>query len=336
MTVSHQIARSVAVLVLLTAGCSFDESGIGGRDGGTEPLADANPFGADARRGVDAAPRPDAAPTIVDDDNDGVANGDDNCPQAKNTEQWDEDSDGVGDVCDNCPSVSNAAQTNVLEFPSSADGVGDACDPRPTQGGDTILFFDGFNGPIDTAWRLGDGPNNWLQSGGQLRQLGTTKEARLIFWNGATPTRVAVDTVMTPLTLPPSNGADDDLRSGGVVTTYALGDRIGWGYNCRTYYDPRIMSASTWLYLISLDNDAATILDSAELLAPMIEGVPFVFRLTVDGANNSQSCALLSATANPTVSLSDSDSSYESGFVGLRTHSMSAAFDFVTVYALGN
>jgi hypothetical protein len=35
----------------------------------------------------------------------------------------------------------------------AADGPGDVCDPRPTQSGDSLLFFDGFTGPtLDPVW----------------------------------------------------------------------------------------------------------------------------------------------------------------------------------------
>ncbi len=59
----------------------------------------------------------------LDDDNDGVADTDDNCPVAANAEQEDGDGDGVGDACDNCLDVANNDQGDNDE-----DGLGDACD----------------------------------------------------------------------------------------------------------------------------------------------------------------------------------------------------------------
>lgn len=67
----------------------------------------------------------------------------------------DEDGDGFPDACDNCPADPNSDQANVMETNAgrAADGLGDACDPRPTESGDSLLFFDAFAGSsLDPAW----------------------------------------------------------------------------------------------------------------------------------------------------------------------------------------
>ena len=85
-------------------------------------------------------------PDVVDSDNDGVADEDDNCPGVANPNQEDFDGDGFGDVCDvcmndpandadgdgvcgevdNCPNTPNSDQNNA-----DSDGYGDVCDPCP-------------------------------------------------------------------------------------------------------------------------------------------------------------------------------------------------------------
>jgi Thrombospondin type 3 repeat/NHL repeat len=88
---------------------------------------------------------------VSDQDDDGIADIDDNCPANANPDQTDTDSDGAGDACDadddndaiadgfdNCPLVANAAQGDL-----DGDGLGDVCD--------SDLDGDGFLNELDNC-----------------------------------------------------------------------------------------------------------------------------------------------------------------------------------------
>jgi PKD repeat protein len=64
---------------------------------------------------------------VTDRDCDGISNEKDNCPDAKNPDQYNSDADKWGDICDNCPGINNEDQKD-----SDGDGKGDACDNCPT------------------------------------------------------------------------------------------------------------------------------------------------------------------------------------------------------------
>lgn len=67
--------------------------------------------------------------TCLDSDGDGLADPQDNCPTAHNTDQSDIDGDGVGDMCDNCIDIANSGQED-----DNGDGIGNVCQPTAGTG----------------------------------------------------------------------------------------------------------------------------------------------------------------------------------------------------------
>ncbi|MCF6348325.1 MAG: choice-of-anchor B family protein [Flavobacteriaceae bacterium] len=85
----------------------------------------------------------DDAP-LIDTDNDGIADVNDNCQSTPNTDQADADNDGIGDVCDDDDgdsifnNVDNCIATaNPDQLDTDSDGIGDVCDDDDDN--DTIL-----------------------------------------------------------------------------------------------------------------------------------------------------------------------------------------------------
>lgn len=67
--------------------------------------------------------------TCLDSDGDGIADPQDNCPLANNSDQSDIDTDGVGDMCDNCIDIANPGQED-----DNGDGIGNVCQPTAGTG----------------------------------------------------------------------------------------------------------------------------------------------------------------------------------------------------------
>lgn len=97
----------------------------------------------------------------------------------------DEDLDYVGDACDRCPIAAPPATPDA-----DGDEVDSPCDPEPTQPGEVIALFEGFN---DGAL-----PSGWTSTGEVTVEGGVAK----LVATGATPA-----TITTPLPSLSSNTA---------------------------------------------------------------------------------------------------------------------------------
>lgn len=75
---------------------------------------------------------------VIDDDGDGVVDGDDNCPDNKNSSQTDTDGDGLGDACDDdddddtlSDDVESELGTDTTKKDTDSDGTNDQADAYP-------------------------------------------------------------------------------------------------------------------------------------------------------------------------------------------------------------
>ena len=329
----------------MLAGCSFEPAALQPVDGdGAPPLGpDASP--ADAA--IDAAP-PDAPP---DRDGDNVIDPEDNCPEIDNEDQADCDGDGVGDACDdtsdgpdmdgdavadacdNCPSMANPDQENMDE-----DQVGDICDPRPTAGGDTIAYFEGFDTDSDgppPGWIVATGPELadavWQVTSGALVPEPDTLPTIIYLSDVTLPADAVVETRGRTLGVLADFNA---VASGGLVTRYtnAAPDT---GAAC-TLEQSIDTTSTARVRLRNLADDL-----SRTTLGPWRAELDQVFTIVHAhhgaGSGDDSRCTVTPADPQlpPVVIASDDLPGPASGQVGLRVRRSRSAFDYVLVYGLG-
>lgn len=275
---------------------------------------------------------PDAGP--LDSDMDGVFDDEDNCLMVENQDQYDEDADGVGDACDNCPSMANVDQADELEgiAGNEADGVGDACDPRPTLGGDSIILFDAFNDTLSPAWQVSLGGNAWTVENGRLKQSGTNIAIRILYWAVTTAGSVAIDSEMILDSVPdPVN--TNDHRSAGVFAAHDTATSTGYG--CTMTLDANDAPPSTHGRVIRQDDDIGWTYWTEPSMVAAVVGERYPMRLVFDAVNDKVGCTVSGPDGFTPVGRLVDDGMHESGFFGVRTLSVGASFEYITVYELG-
>lgn len=301
-----------AALALAAGACSFDGGGVGD-DGGDDA--------------------PDA-PLDDDRDDDGVADGDDNCPDVANPGQHDEDGDGVGNACDNCPHVANADQANDGEAGAgeAPDGTGDACDPDPTGPGNDLLLFEGFDDPAALDdWRVFGG-GIWSIEGGALRQASTGGSPAVLYYaarqlrSSLLSTRITVDAF----------AAGTAGRVIGTVHAFATGPGPGSGYSCQLFQNPEIAPPESRGYLFTLRGGQGSQIEATAVIpAGLPAGATYDVESTVEPDEPRATCRFASPTGLPeTYELAREDDRFEGGFVGVRSQSAAIRVPYVVAIAL--
>ncbi len=316
--------RTPLLVVLIFAGCRFDDAGVSltaddvAVDAGGED---------DAGPDIDAEVAPDAEPPDVDTDGDGVVDDVDNCVAIPNTPQSNEDGDLYGDSCDNCAHVDNDDQVSA-----DGDTVGDACDPRPGLAGDVQLIFDGFNGATRSSiWAVGAGGDSWTTSGGVMHQGSTLREQKILYTTGFSADNVTIDTAFTPTDIPASTDTTTDReRVAGVVGGYAPGAGAGTG---RVAHVGDIITSADYPVWI----EVGTVTDTGNAGSNEFaygNQVMSTGRYTLRGrvANGRQS--VLATEPNGTATTADDFDASAAGAIGLRTRNVAVDFEYVIVFGV--
>lgn len=278
--------------------------------------------GADAAPTADASLPPQDAPTInpdavtaTDTDGDGIVNAADNCPMVVNPQQFDEDGDAVGDACDNCPHVVNPTQANT----GDTDAVGDACDPRPTQNGDHIVLFLGFNTPGDIAgWTTAGTNATFAVTGGKLVQSGDSDLA--ILWkNGLGFEDAWIETSITYTTVTTTR----QFLGAAVFTRFERSTTFGTGAGCGEMADDQFDGGSNRAATVRFTGSGFTNMPSGTAVT-IVNAHATTYRIHGVGMNN-YDCTV------GTQQFQQNMGSFAGSGINFATYSAKASFAYLVV-----
>jgi len=276
-------------------------------------------FSPTSGEGPDASAGGDGALSAAGDrDGDTIGDDVDNCVTTPNTDQHDEDADGVGDVCDNCPTVANTDQANVLEV-AAPDTVGDACDPRPTQSGDSILYFEPFVGTsLRSEWNVQLG--TWSVNNDSVTQRNLVSDQRM-----HDEINAGIDYVVeTQFTF---SGFDSANVNAGVLFHMKVN---GSGWLCGVFRDDTTTPVTSLLMLWTLASGTANFERARATIAEPKVGD--TVRILAGAYGIDEYCSI-SSMQGPTARYVGSQN--PDGVPGLRTNRVTGSYSYFLVYGIG-
>ncbi len=143
----------------------------------------------------------DAITSVVDIDNDGVADSIDNCPETPNADQLDANANGIGDVCE----TSSCLGTDTLNLSDCTDG--------------SLIFWtvsNPGNCAVDVRWEIRKGSESgvFVLNAGDSQQFTTSIASKgqtqlILSWNDSNGTAVSMN----------SNASGTPCKSGAASTS---------------------------------------------------------------------------------------------------------------------
>jgi hypothetical protein len=233
----------------------------------------------------------------------------------------DDDGDGVANWQDNCPEVPNADQTD-----SDGDGAGNACDCLPTNPGYAATLDDDLF-DSDTGTLVGVS-GTWAVSGGGLFRQ-TAPDGKAFSWvPGASSAAHFISTTMKVNAA--GTAALGHNAAGVILRAQNLTASAGTAYLCGVdLAAPR----SVWIARVDLAG-AGTLVELASAALPFEPGASMwagFNGIHAEANGDSVTCRCINGSdSTQTVDVSASDASYATGSAGFFTLGVQADFGYIT------
>jgi hypothetical protein len=161
------------------------------------------------------------------------------------------------------------------------DAVGDACDPRPTQNGDHILLFLGFNAATDIAgWTTGGTNASFAVVGGKLVQQGDSDLA-MLWKNGLAVADAWIETQVTYTAV----NTTRQFLGAAVFTRFERSNTFGTGAGCGELADDQFMGGQPRAATVRFNGVGFTSFPSNTAVA-LTNGHTATYQIHGQGMNN--------------------------------------------------